>query len=106
MSRFIEVYVEEHEEIPAGCCLRFRAIGASTPVRKVRYTPEGGEASIFLVEGAGSTHQALSVEVEDSGAGFATLIYGGDKGLRLSPEAGGPTIAESYLLLAREEIIE
>ena len=53
----------------------------------------------------GSACPALSVPVEDSGAGIATLVYGGDWGIRLTPRDGTEPFGEPYLLLADESML-
>jgi hypothetical protein len=99
--RFIEVTVEEHEELPDGCCLRFQAQGESRPIARVRYESEDGVAGEWRVAGArsdGSSQPAMGVLVDDSGAGTSMLIVGGDHGLRLTLDER--TVAEPYLLLS------
>ena len=54
----------------------------------------------------GAPCPAYAVPVEDSGAGVATLIYGGDWGLRLTPKDGRPPFGEPYLLLDDEAVLE
>src|SRR5687767_2341062 len=107
MAIFIEVFVEEHEEIPEGCGLRFRVVSggaAPRPVKRILYAPEGEEAPTeWLVEAPGGESKAALVE--DSGAGSATLIFGGDRGLRLR-DASGRVLAEPYLLLSEGAILE
>ncbi|HWL84456.1 MAG TPA: hypothetical protein VNO21_01570 [Polyangiaceae bacterium] len=83
--------------------MRFRASGPAAPVHRIRYESEDGRAGIWQIAAQhadGSISSAMAVVVEDSSAGSATLIYGADHGLRLSPEGGGPAVAEPYLLLA------
>ncbi|MDP9150065.1 MAG: hypothetical protein M3O36_09015 [Myxococcota bacterium] len=116
--RFITVLVEEHEELPEGCCMRFKVVADPRAVRRVRYAAEGptprpgdGGASdeVWLVESPAADdgpRTAWGVPVEDSGAGTCTLIYGGARGLRLRREAGDDPIAEPYLLLAHDAVVE
>lgn len=109
--RFVLVNVDEHEALPEGCCLRFKLASQPWPVRRVRYEPEDAEASAeYLVESptveGGATETAWAAEVEDSSAGTSTLVYGGPLGLRLRPVAGGVTLAEPYLLLARGRVLD
>ena len=54
----------------------------------------------------GTPCPARAVSVEDSGAGVATLVYGGDWGLRLLPRDGREPFGEPYLLLDAEAILE
>jgi hypothetical protein len=113
--RFVMVNVDEHDALPEGCCMRFKLAGEPRPVRRVRYEPETAESSLdCLVEapteagdgGGGATGVAWAAPVEDSSAGTSTLVYGGAFGLRLRPAAGGPTVAEPYLLLANDAVLE
>ena len=105
---FIQVEVEEHEEIPDGCSLRFRAApGASAPrpVTRVTYEAEDGTTGVWIIEAEsadGARTTALAIEVDDSGAGTSTLVYGGARGLRLT--LGATTAAEPYLLLDADAI--
>jgi len=109
-SRFVTVLVEEHEELPEGCCMRFKLVGEPRAVRLVRY--EQGDSpspTVWRVEspqGDGSTGAAWAVTVEDSGAGTCILVYAGVRGLRLRPVDGGETVAEPYLLLSRESVVD
>jgi hypothetical protein len=113
--RFVLVNVDEHEALPAGCCMRFKLAGEPRPVRRVRYEAETAESSVDCVveaptEGSHEGREALgvawAVEVEDSSAGTSTLVYGGNLGLRLRPVAGGVAVAEPYLLLVHEAVLE
>ncbi|HEY2515592.1 MAG TPA: hypothetical protein VGI39_32210, partial [Polyangiaceae bacterium] len=77
---FIDVFVEEHELLPNGCGLRFRAFGEVREVRSVRYESEDGEAGVWGVEAedaAGVRSPARAVLVDDSGGGTSLLVYGG-----------------------------
>ena len=93
--RFVTVNVEEHHAITEGCCLRFKIASEPRPVRRVRYEAEQATSSVdCLVEAPGDGGDAdggtaWAAEVEDSGAGTSTLVYGGSLGLRLRPVAGG-----------------
>lgn len=103
----IHVEVEEHDALPEGCSMRFRATGEPAPVRAVRYESEDGRSGIWAVHAErsdGTRASAMAVVVDDSGAGSSTLIYGGEHGLRLTPESG-ESIAEPYLLLAEDAIV-
>ena len=106
-GRYIDVVVEEQEELPEGCELRFHAVGEPRPVRRVRYEPlTGGPEGEYEVTAAGGA-PALAAPVDDSGAGTSVLIYGDARGLRLRRTDGAPgePIAEPYLLLADEAIV-
>ena len=64
------------------------------------------EVSGWSSAGDGSSCPARAVPVEDSGAGVATLLYGGDWGLRLTPRDGRAPFGEPYLLLDDDAILE
>jgi hypothetical protein len=106
--RFIDVLVDEHDQIPEGCCMRFQTLQEPCPVHHVRYARGGGPVTCHVESPQvdGSVRAAWAALVEDSGAGSATLIYGDELGLRLRPVDGGETVAESYLLLAHEAVID
>jgi hypothetical protein len=107
-ARFIDVQVEEHPELPDGCSLRFRENGERRAVALVRYESEAGTAGIWRVEAAradGTRAPAQAVSVDDSSAGTATLIVGGEHGLRLTSLESGDTASEPYLLLAESAVV-
>jgi len=106
-GRYIDVVVEEHGDIPEGCELRFHAVGESRPVTRVRYEPLTGSEGEFEVTAAGGA-PALAVPVDDSSAGTSVLIYGDARGLRLRrlDGAGGAPLAEPYLLMAPDAIVD
>lgn len=102
-SIFVNVDVEEHESLPAGCCLRFRAHGEGRPIARVTYESESGTSGLWSVVGCasdGTAPPAMAFEVDDSSAGTSLLVIGGDHGLRLTSAETGETIAEAYLLLS------
>lgn len=89
--------------------MRFQAIGAPRPVSRVRYEPDDGPLAtwrVFAQTLDGTRGPAQAAEVDDSGEGTSTLIYGGDAGVRLVNEDDERTIAEPYLLLAADAILE
>jgi hypothetical protein len=119
---YVDVLVEEHDELPEGCELRFHAVGPTRPVRRVLYEPlEGlhgqgqgeGEFEVRAANGDGTESEARAVPVDDSGAGTSVLVYGGVRGLRLYRSGGAgdrgangaAPVAEPYLLLADDSII-
>jgi hypothetical protein len=111
MTRFIDVYVESNDVIPADCVMRFHAVGEPFLVKRIRYQPDDcptpGTWRVDSQHSDGSVQPAYGVEVDDSGAGTATLIYGADFGLRLHREDGATTtIAEPYLLLDARALID
>ena len=104
---FIEVFVEEHELLPEGCGLRFRASSEIREARAVRYETEDGEAGVWGVEAedaAGVRSPAHAVLVHDSGGGTSLLVYGGAHGLRLTSASTGRIVAEPYLLLGADAL--
>lgn len=108
--KFVTVLVEEHEELPDGCCMRFKLVEEPRAVHAVRYeSAEGPSAAIWRVEsreGDGSSGVAWAALVEDSGAGTCMLLYGGARGLRLRSVDGLEVLAEPYLLMSRESVVE
>jgi hypothetical protein len=109
--QFVTVVVDEHEALPEGCCQRFKlASAAPRLVHRVRYEPEGGSSSaVYTVESPGedgTLGPVWAADVEDSGAGTSTLVYGGTRGLRLSPVDGGEVVPELYLLLTSDAVLD
>ena len=107
---FIDVFVDPNPNCPEGCGLRFKAEDEPRAVAAVRYHTGPGEAVECDVAGwssacGGSACAAHAVTVEDSGGGAATLIYGGDWGLRLTPKNGGPAFGEPYLTLDAANVL-
>jgi hypothetical protein len=106
---FLDVRVDEHDALPDGCSMRFRAVGEPRAIQSVRYASEQGVDGVWSVEGEnaeGERVPAHVVTVEDSGAGQAMLVYGGQHGLRLTSPSGDVTVAEPYLSLAPSALIE
>jgi hypothetical protein len=106
-NRFILVQVDEHEVLPDGCSLRFRAQGEGTTVEQVEWESEDGTAGRWRVTGAsadGALVAATAYAVDDSSAGTSILIVGGDHGLRLTSVVTGQTVAEPYLLVSRSAL--
>lgn len=107
-GRYIDVVVEEHEVLPEGCEMRFHAVGADRPVRRIRYEPLSGPEGEFEVR-TEAGQAARAAPVDDSGAGTAILIYGDARGLRLRRVGAGGAldepIAEPYLLLTEDALV-
>jgi hypothetical protein len=102
-SLFVSVDVEEHDALPDGCCLRFRAHGEGRTIERVSYESETGTSGTWTVAGRtadGAAAPATAFEVDDSSAGTSLLVVGGEHGLRLTSVVTGETIAEPYLLLS------
>ncbi len=108
--RFITVLVDEHPALPDGCCMRFKLVDEPRPVRRLRFEAEAAPGVhdwlVDSVDADGRAADAWTATVEDSGAGTCALVYGAAHGLRLRPRDGGPTVAEPYLLLAPDALIE
>jgi hypothetical protein len=105
-GRYIEVTVEEHDEIPEGCELRFHAVGPSRDIQRIRYEPMIGPEGDFTVTAAGG-QPACATPVDDSSAGTSILITGDARGLRLSRIGGDESvIAEPYLLLSPDAALD
>ena len=102
MVPFIQIQVEEHDELPDGCCLRYKAEGPGREIARVRWESEDGTDGIWTLEAAwsdGRRTAAQAYPVEDSSAGTSILVVGGDHGLRLTSIDTGQRVAEPYLLL-------
>jgi hypothetical protein len=102
MSYFIDVLVDEHPDLPDGCCLRFRAQDGPRKVDRVRWESEDGTAGTWRVEGRDVDDErvdALAYFVDDSSAGTSVLVVGGAHGLRLTSVETAETVAEPYLLV-------
>jgi hypothetical protein len=109
--QFVNLFIEPNPNCVEGCSQRFQATTAPRTVRRIRYSPGGGESYECDVEGVSSSGggtpcAARAAQVEDSGAGVATLLYGGDWGVRLIPRDGRPPFGEPYLLLDDDAILE
>jgi hypothetical protein len=103
MTRFVDVLVEEHEDLPDGCCLRFRAQSDPFEIGRVAWEAESGTAGLWQVEGrtkAGEKTAALAYRVDDSSAGTSILVVGGSYGLRLTSLETSEVVAEAYLLVS------
>jgi len=97
---FVAVQVEEHEALPDGCSMRFKAQDDGTAIDEVQWESDDGVAGTWTVEAEaldGTRSSAMSYRVDDSSAGTSLLIVGGAHGLRLT--LGSTHVAEPYLLL-------
>ena len=107
---FVTVLVEEHDALPEGCCMRFKAVSEPRIVHRVLLDGDGAastaEWTVESCDERGESGPAYGVTVEDSSAGSSTLVYGGAHGLRLRPVGGGALVAEPYLLLAERSVLE
>ncbi len=108
--RYVNIFIEPNPNCPEGCSQRFTTAEAPHVVRSVEYAVQSDRTVVCDVtgwssDGGGTPCRARSVAVEDSGAGVATLVYGGDWGLRLTPRDGTAPFGEPYLLLADDSLI-
>ena len=109
MSRFIDVLVDANDGCEE-CALRFKMEDEPRRISRVRWTGDDDHPIECLVvgwssEGGGTAVPAMAVTVEDSGAGGAVLVWGGDWGLRLTPVDGGASFGESHLRLAPDDVM-
>jgi hypothetical protein len=96
---FIDVFVEPNDNAPEGCGLRFKSESAPRIARRVQLDGRWHDVVGWSSAADGSACVAQAALVEDSGAGTAMLIYGGDWGIRLTPVDGGAPVGESHLVL-------
>lgn len=101
---YVDLFIDPNPNCEEGCGLRYKAESAPRPVTRVRYYTGADEWVDCAVVGwssasGGSATAAQAVLVEDSGSGAAMLVYGGDWGLRLTPDGGAP-FGEPYLLVS------
>lgn len=89
--------------------MRFKIVSEPKAVHRIRYEADGApHVLVWSVESPGedgAVTAAWAAEVEDSGAGTSTLVYGGSRGLRLRPDGGGAVLAEPYLLIGYDAIL-
>ncbi len=77
-STFVNVDVEEHEALPAGCCLRFRAQSLGRPIARVSYESESGAAGLWSVTGHEANDMPLAAtayEVDGSSTRPSPMAY-------------------------------
>jgi hypothetical protein len=108
--RFIDVVVDAHEGLEEGCALRFKAEDEPRVVRRVRWYDERDRAVECSVSGwssddGGRAVPAMGVTIEDSSAGAAVMVWGGDWGVRLVPADGGAPFYEHHLRIAPEDVL-
>jgi hypothetical protein len=109
------VEVETNENCETSFFARFKEAGPARPVLQVRLYDRSPAGEWYWVTGWSDNEEtpacpAYSQRVEDSGAGFAYLVYGGLYGLRLKPlHVDEPWIldsthqwGEAYLSLSSE----
>jgi hypothetical protein len=113
---YTHVDVEANDNTPMMAQQVYKNLGLPFQVLQVRIyegEPEGKlhDVTGWSSAGDGSPIAAYAVHIEDSSAGAAYLVYGGDWGLRLRPaEFGEPwsieaadQFGETHLVLASDE---
>ena len=85
---FIEVDVQKGANSPLYLTRMFEALDTPKPVSWAKVGCPDGQDRICQVTGWYSEGPCApyAVLVDDSGEGLATLLYGGDQGIRLKPE--------------------
>jgi hypothetical protein len=96
---FIDVFVEANDNAPEGCGLVFKTEEAPRGARRVELDGTWYDVIGWSSAGGGSACAAQAALVEDSTAGTAMLVWGGDWGIRLTPVGGGAPFGESHLVL-------
>src|SRR5258708_6010849 len=91
-SVFTHIEVEANESCPTTANMVFKTLTERFPVARVRIfdgAPEGPMLHVtgWSSAGGGTPAPAYAAQVEDSGAGAAFVVYGGDWGIRLGPES-------------------
>ena len=85
---FVSVEVKSGRNVKDGLELVFNVMGKPSKITKVMTDDREGMTRMHKVTGwseAGPC-DAIALIVEDSGAGSALLIHGGDEGIRLMPD--------------------
>jgi hypothetical protein len=101
MSEFIEVEVEEGDGIEEPVLLRFKVVSPPRPVTRAQM--DGGSGvTWWVIEAPGA--EARAALVEDSSDGEALLVFGGERGLRVTSDREERRVP--YLLLARGSSLE
>ncbi|MCU0654940.1 MAG: hypothetical protein MUF64_06520 [Polyangiaceae bacterium] len=101
MSEFIEVEVEEGDGIEEPVLLRFKVVSSPRPVTRAQM--DGGYGvTWWAIEAPGA--EARAALVEDSSDGEALLLFGGERGLRVTSDREARRVP--YLLLARGSSLE
>jgi hypothetical protein len=115
-AAFTYVQVDPNANCPMSASQVFKNIDAPFRVSAVRIYEGEPEGRLCAVTGWSEDEgpvQAFAVRVEDSSAGWAYVVYGGDWGLRLRPadsEAGwdlsdAEQWGETHLVLSDEDDI-
>ena len=115
---YTHIDVETNDNTPMTAQQVYKNLGLPFRVRQVRIyegEPEGKlhDVAGWSSAGGGSPVDAYAVHVEDSSAGAAFLLYGGDWGIRLRPAGSEAAwgledveqFGETHLVLASDEDI-
>lgn len=102
--RFIDVFVEPNPNTQEEAGLRFKSESAPRTVARVRLDGRWCSVTGWSSTGRGSPCPARAATIEDSSAGTAVLVFGGDWGLRLQPEDGSPAFGETHLVLIADAV--
>lgn len=100
---FIDVFVEPNDNAPEGCGLRFKSEQPPRRAARVRLDERWYDVVGWSSRDGGSACAAMAAVVEDSSAGTATLVWGGDWGLRLLDGRKAP-VGESHLVLEHSDV--
>jgi hypothetical protein len=115
---YTHVEVESNDNTPMMAQQVYKNLGLPFRVAQVRIFEGDPEGRLFTITGwssadGGSPVPAYAVQIEDSSAGAAYLVYGGDYGVRLRPAdsdqpwslADPDQLGETHLVLATLEDI-
>ncbi len=115
-SAYTHVEVESNHNTPMMAQQVYKNLGLPFRVVQVRIFEGEPEGKLHDVVGwssrdGGSSVDAYAVNIEDSSAGAAFLVYGGDWGLRLRPAGADAAwsidasdqFGETHLVLASDE---
>ena len=87
---YTHIEVEPNDNCPMSANMVYKNLADPVHVSMVRLYEGRPEGTLFAVTGwssaaSGTPRDAFAVQVEDSGAGGAYVVFGGDWGLRLRP---------------------
>ena len=112
------VEVESSQNCEASIFLRFKELGPCRRITHVKIYDRVSHGEWCVITGWSDCSEqascdAYAQQVEDSGAGLAILVFGGNFGLRLKPESNQGLWdvesenqwGEAYLLLSTEQDI-
>jgi hypothetical protein len=115
-SSYTHVEVEANDNTPMMAQQVYKNLGLPFRVVRVRLYEGEPEGKLYDVAGwssagGGSPVDAYAVQIEDSSAGAAFLVYGGDWGIRLRPAGSeeawsidaADQLGETHLVLASDE---